>query len=327
MTYITKKIVVLLLLGFSILMSCDTKKDKNQETPEKKQIVSEGYITASDSLDIFYQVKGNDNDTLVIVHGGPGMDSEYMVADFEPLSKKYTLIYYDQRGGGRSSLPKDIDKLHIDKHVSDLEMLRNYFGLDQLTLIGHSFGPMVLAKYAIAHPDNVSKMVFLGPVPPMQEDFGARYGSNLTSKLNEEELQKMGKAYQELIEGNNPKAGCQAYWNIALKPRLAVGLPVSIVKGDCCAASGEAIRYGMQVTNPTTFGSLGNWDLRSQLSNVTAPTLILHGIQEAIPMDMVEEWSVALPNAALIKVPDAGHFTYAERPDIVWPAIEKFLAK
>ena len=44
-------------------------------------------------------------------------------------------------------------------------------------------------------------------------------------------------------------------------------------------------------------------------------------------MDMVESWPVALKNSELIKVPEAGHFAYAERPDIVWPAIESFLAE
>jgi dipeptidyl aminopeptidase/acylaminoacyl peptidase len=55
------------------------------------------------------------------------------------------------------------------------------------------------------------------------------------------------------------------------------------------------------------------------------PTLIIHGETDAIPMDLVEEWTTALPHARLIKVPGASHFPYVERPDMVWPAIEDFL--
>jgi proline iminopeptidase len=44
-------------------------------------------------------------------------------------------------------------------------------------------------------------------------------------------------------------------------------------------------------------------------------------------MDMVEEWTTALPNARLIKIAGASHFPYVERPDLVWPAIEEFLAR
>ena len=71
--------------------------------------------------------------------------------------------------------------------------------------------------------------------------------------------------------------------------------------------------------------SLGDWDFRPDLARVTAPTLNIHGETDAIPMDLVEEWTTALPHARLIKVPGASHFPYVERPDLVWPAIEAFL--
>ena len=44
-------------------------------------------------------------------------------------------------------------------------------------------------------------------------------------------------------------------------------------------------------------------------------------------MDLVEEWATAMPSARLLKVPNAAHFTYAERPDFVWRAVESFLAE
>jgi proline iminopeptidase len=60
---------------------------------------------------------------------------------------------------------------------------------------------------------------------------------------------------------------------------------------------------------------------------VSAPALIIHGEEDAIPMAMVAEWASALPNARLMKVANAAHFPYAERPDVVFPEIEKFLAQ
>jgi proline iminopeptidase len=53
--------------------------------------------------------------------------------------------------------------------------------------------------------------------------------------------------------------------------------------------------------------------------------LILHGEADAIPMDLVQEWTTALPAARLVQVTRASHFPYIERPDVVWPAIEAFL--
>ena len=42
---------------------------------------------------------------------------------------------------------------------------------------------------------------------------------------------------------------------------------------------------------------------------------------------MVAEWASALPNARLMKVASAAHFPYAERPEVVFPEIEKFLVQ
>ena len=73
--------------------------------------------------------------------------------------------------------------------------------------------------------------------------------------------------------------------------------------------------------------SYGDWDLREQLKRLDVPTLVVHGEQESIPMDLVEEWVTSLPRARLFRVPNAAHFTYAERPELVWPEVERFLAK
>jgi proline iminopeptidase len=81
----------------------------------------------------------------------------------------------------------------------------------------------------------------------------------------------------------------------------------------------------MGIAGPRTSEALGDWDFRAGLARVTAPALIVHGETDAIPMDLVEEWTTALPHARLVKIPGAAHFPYVERPDLVWPAIEAFL--
>ena len=99
-----------------------------------------------------------------------------------------------------------------------------------------------------------------------------------------------------------------------------------MIKSDFCAATPAAIVYGLSTTNRVVMGSYGNWDIRAALKGVSAPTLIVHGEQESIPMDLVEEWVTVLPHARLVKVPRAAHFTYVERPEVVWPVVEEFLA-
>ena len=73
-------------------------------------------------------------------------------------------------------------------------------------------------------------------------------------------------------------------------------------------------------------GSYGDWDLRPALATLAAPLLVVHGEEETIPMDLVQEWVTSMPHARLIKIPNAAHFTYAEQSALVWPAVERFLA-
>lgn len=285
-----------------------------------------GYFESDDGLRLYWRRVPGPGPPVVVVHGGPGNDSGYLIADFAALSRTREAVFYDQRGGGRSALPAEPERLTIDDHVRDLERLRRHLALDRLTLVAHSFGPLLAASYAIARPQHVERMVFIGPLPPRRGDVFERFTATVDSRLDAGERARLGAAWREIAEGEDPAAGCRRFWEIALRPRFADPDRTGLLRGDLCSAPPEAIRHGMVTTNRATMDSLGDWDLRAALAAVSAPTLIVHGEQEAIAIDLVEEWTTALPDARLLRVPRAAHFPYVERPELVWPAIEEFLA-
>src|SRR5690606_317085 len=67
----------------------------------------EGYVESSDGVRLFYRMLGSGPDTLIVLHGGPGFTMDYFYADLEPLATGHTLLFYDQRGAGGSSLVAD----------------------------------------------------------------------------------------------------------------------------------------------------------------------------------------------------------------------------
>ena len=69
------------------------------------------------------------------------------------------MIYYDQRGQGRSELLSDGKKLGYEQHVADLEALRVHFKLERMSLIGNSWGGLLISLYAVAHPDRIERMI------------------------------------------------------------------------------------------------------------------------------------------------------------------------
>ena len=288
--------------------------------------VREGYVATSDGTRLYYRLEGSGPDTIVAVHGGPGVDLESIRADFLPLAARHTVIFYDQRGAGRSDLPADRTLLTADKQVSDLEDVRRHFGLEKMTLVAHSYGPLLAASYALAHPGHVQAMVFFGPVPPYQGDLWKRVDAAMAKGLTPAMTAKMEDAERRLQDpAADAKEACRDYWAVALRPRLAdPDRSLPLLKSDLCASDPKGIRYGLTTTNAAVMESYGKWDLRDRLRALQTPVLVVHGEEEAIPMDMVQAWTASLPHARLFKVPGAAHFAYAERPELVWPEVEKF---
>ncbi|HEU5219734.1 MAG TPA: alpha/beta hydrolase [Gemmatimonadales bacterium] len=294
----------------------------------RAQAPREGYVTTSDSARLYYRIVGSGPDTIIAIHGGPGVDLESIAADFAPLAARHVVVFYDQRGAGRSELPADTLRLAVPRQIADLDEIRTKLGLGRVTLVAHSYGPLLAASYALAHPDAVKRMVFFGPVPPRRGDFWQRFGANLRPRLDSTESARMADANRRLADSTaDTRQACRDLWAIALKPRLADPARTQrLIRSDLCASDPRGIRYGLTTTNRVVMGSYGNWDLRDRLRHLEIPTLVVHGEQEAIPMDLVEEWVSVMPRATLLRVPGAAHFTYVEQPDIVWPAVERFLA-
>ena len=283
-------------------------------------------LPSSDGVRIWHTEVGKGS-PIVVVHGGPGMDHATLAADLVPLTKKHRVIYYDQRGGGRSTLPDDTALLGIDHHVRDLEALRQHFGFRKMTILAHSFGPAIAALYAIRYPQHVERMIFLGPIPPRKGKFFEEFPANLALRIDEKQLVRARELQSQFATAADVAALCREYWAIMTPPRVAKSLQASVVKSDLCTSPPEAIRYGTTKTLPATFASLGDWDWTADLAKVNVPTLVIHGEEDAIPMAMVAEWATAMPNARLIRLPRTAHFPHAERPKRVFAEIDAFLAR
>ena len=294
----------------------------------------DGYITTSDSGRLYYKIAGHGPDTLIAIHGGPGLDLESIAGDFTAgLGNRHTIIFYDQRGGGKSELPDDTTRLVAARQIQDLDEVRAHFGLRRVALIAHSYGPLLAASYALSRPDAVRAMVFFGPVPPRRGDFWIRFARNLDARLDDTQRARMTVEARTMVDPSSPdsaaRAACRAYWAIAMRPRLAdPDRTMTLIKSDLCVTDVAGLRYGNRIANRVIMISYGDWDLRPGLATLRVPLLVVHGEAETIPMDLVEEWVSSMPpgRATLVTVPNAAHFAYAERPELVWPAVERFLS-
>ena len=292
---------------------------------------TEGYITTPDDVRIFYKIEGTGTETLVMVHGGPGNSLESIRADMEPLAKNRRVIYYDQRGQGKSELLKDTSRLGYKNHVADLDALRAYFKLDKMTLFGNSWGGLLISLYAIEHPNRVERLVLDTPAPPMRgflDDQTDEISRRMEALYKPEQLNRFKTLIQpdNWLKAKDPIAHCREFYHaiLAVYTHGSRSLDTIKFKGDVCAGGPESVRR-QRIANAASWDSLGDYNIVSQLAAVKAPVLVIHGASDVIPQRGSEFYASGYPNARLLVIQNAGHIAHVETPDIFFAAVEAFL--
>ncbi len=96
---------------------------------------------------------------------GPGFDHTIFRPEMDALAENFTLIYYDGRGRGRSGHLADPARFRLTDDVADLESIRASLGYAQWTVLGWGYGATVALFYAREHPERVTQLVLLAPMP------------------------------------------------------------------------------------------------------------------------------------------------------------------
>lgn len=289
-----------------------------------------GFITTDDGVRLFYRVVGSGETTLVAVHGGPGNSHMSIEPDLRPLAQLYTVIYYDQRGNGRSDMIADGSRLSLQHHIADLEAVRRHFNIERMNLYGNSWGGLLAAAYASAHPEHVERLIVHSAAPPTYEliaQMGASLTARAEARYSRAELARYGLMFdpEAHAAAENPLEMCREWQRMLIPLMMLDPDTYPRFRGDLCFGGDEAIRQ-QQIVNRDVWNTLGDYDLRAAAHAVTAPTLVIHGVGDNIPLAASEAWTAAIPNARLLLIEGAGHVAQVERPDVFFPAIERFVA-
>jgi proline iminopeptidase len=96
-----------------------------------------------------------------VIHGGPGGGSQPSYRRYFD-SNKFDIIQFDQRGCGQSTPYAELNDNNTQASVSDLEMLRQHFGIDTWHVFGGSWGSTLALIYAQSYPGRVQSLVLRG---------------------------------------------------------------------------------------------------------------------------------------------------------------------
>jgi pimeloyl-ACP methyl ester carboxylesterase len=156
----------LLFLVLSQICACSAH---GRPGPDTFDVVQENvwYLPTENSKVDLYVTEMGKGPPVVVLHGGPGNDFNYLVPALRPLADSYRFVLFDQRGSLLSPVPsEEVKKLTLDVLVEDLERLRVALGQDRLVLFAHSFGTLLALRYSETHPNRVAGLILAASFPP-----------------------------------------------------------------------------------------------------------------------------------------------------------------
>lgn len=186
-------LLIALVVSTMGINSCGTKLkvSKKQITEMEVPLVKELTIPA-DGADLYCKVIGK-GQPILFIHGGPGLVHNYFLPYMENLLPYgYQLIFYDQRGNGKSPA-YDLDSIKLDVFVRDIERIREKLGIEKLVLFTHSAGGYLAYLYALKYPQNIDAIIFCDN-GPLNDKGMEEYSTNWKKQLEQIDL----KAIKEM---------------------------------------------------------------------------------------------------------------------------------
>ncbi|RDI45885.1 proline iminopeptidase-family hydrolase [Falsibacillus pallidus] len=283
--------------------------------------VKEGFVEVTGGKVWYQQNESAMGGTPVIVlHGGPG-SSHYSLQGLRVLAEDRPVIFYDQLGCGRSDRPANNALWTLDRFVEELGQLRAALNLEEVHILGHSWGTTLAAAYMLTKPKGVKSVIFSSPClsAPLWAEDQMRNRELLPEDIQAVllECEKNGttdsKAYEDATIEFNKRFVCR------LDP-----FP-------------EFLKEGAKYKNPevynimwgpsefTVTGNLKDFDCTHRLKEIDVPTLYTCGrFDEATPSS-TEYFSSLTPGGKFHVFEESAHMPYLEEQEEYIKVVSEFL--
>lgn len=232
--------------------------------------------------------------TILLLHGW-GCNCTTFGAAQQWLEQHFRVIAVDFAGFGQSDEPREV--WGVEEYTRSVEALAKAEGIENPILIGHSFGGRVSIVYSSRN--SVRKVILVdaaGVKPKRSMKYYAKvYSFKLLKRIAPIFLGK--ERAQELIEKRRAKSGSSDYNQASPMMRAILSKVV-------------------------------NEDLCHLMPKIVAPTLLFWGERDtATPLADAKRMEQLIPDAGLVTVAGAGHFSFLENMPLFLRVLESFLGK
>jgi len=322
----TTILLALTALSFSLLHA-------QVPTPSAVFPMQEGFVDSNGVL-IYYKSVGRGS-PLMIVHGGPGASHDYFLPYLLPLMRHNRLIFIDERGSGRSSKCADPKQYTIGNMVEDVETVRRSLGLGKISLLGHSYGGALAEAYALKYQKYLSHLI-LGSTFPSTKELNQAL-AKMKSEMPANDLERV-KALETAglfgkgavwEHGRYPEEYAKLAWGVGYFPYIYRKNPDPNYDPVTSNTSTAWDVYREMWGSDGEFvvdGNLAEVEYEGKLSEIKVPTLIIVGDQDESDPKMSKEMHEKISGSTLVILPESGHMTFVDQPELFLKSVTDFLA-
>jgi proline iminopeptidase len=288
------------------------------------------YAEVNDA-ELYYELLGDPEDpTIISLHGGPGIsDHSKGKQAFEPLTDQYSLLVYDHRGCGDSSLTPPYSN---EQYARDAEALRETLELGDVVLIGGSYGGFITQEYASRFPEHLNGFVLRDTAPTSEYEENA--WENARSKWPQLREMDLGvpkitwDEFSRVMEGavNSDEEFERVFHGMA--PLYAPSLEsFDEAAAEAAAEATESRNFHHKTHNVMFTEAYPNMDYRDALTEIREPALVTVGRHDWItPPSASKEIADRLPNAELVIFERSGHSPNLDQQEQYLDRVREFLA-
>jgi len=282
-----------------------------QQTP-----ASTGMIPTPD-VDLAYETFGAAGSVtpVIVANGGPGLSHIYMLQNdvWPRLSHNRQIVFYDQRGTGKSKRVAPDASFGMDAQVADMEAVRAKFGFQKFDLVGDSYGGLLAMAYAAAHPEHVEKLILSDSAAPALKDIVRVLPDVFPDVL------------EQIAAREKNSSGSQAA-DQRMRNHFLM-LFYSEANRDAYLAGAKDLESTPQVSAAVQ-KAIGRLDLTAALPKFKFPTMVITGRYD-MNVTPVTAWKIykAIPGAKFVVFEKSGHLPSYEEPDKYVQVVDSFLGQ
>ena len=276
------------------------------------------------------RIGNNPKIKLLLLNGGPGATHEYFECfeNFLP-AEGIEIIYYDQLGCGNSDNPNDVALWDLARYVEEVEQVRKALNLDasNFYMLGHSWGGILAMEYTLKYQQNMKGLIIsnmMSSCPEYgkyaEEVLAKQMDPKVLAEINQIEAAKdfANPRYMELLLPN--------FYEKHILRFPAKDWPEPVNRS--FAKMNQSLYVTMQ--GPSEFGISGKlekWDRKSDLKNITIPTLVIGAKYDTMDPKHMDEMAKLVQNGTYLFCPKGSHMAFYDDQKVYFEGLIPFLKK